>query len=125
MAINGTIAYKGYIGSIELQEDNTYYGKVLGIEALVAYEGDTAEALIEDFHGAVDDYLAVCEAEGIEPEVPQNTGIIDDFAAWLKSQTIGVDSKNSTILVAVPEGNDLVWRDAIEVFKTLLTKAAS
>lgn len=63
-----TLEYKGYIGSVELQDDNTYYGKVLGIKALIAYEGATVEELIEDFHGAVDDYLSVCEAEDIEPE---------------------------------------------------------
>ncbi len=125
MAITETIEYKGYIGSVEVLEDDTYYGKVLGIEALVAYEGDTIEELIEDFHGAVDDYLAVCEAEGIEPEKATNTGIIDEFAEWLKTQTIGVDSEKRKILVAVSEENDLVWKDAIEVFKNMLTKAAS
>ena len=25
--------------------------------------------MIEDFHGAVDDYLALCEAEGTAPEI--------------------------------------------------------
>ena len=34
-----------------------------------AYEGSTAAELIEDFHGAVDDYLALCREEGTEPEV--------------------------------------------------------
>jgi len=62
------LKYKGYIGSVESQDDNTYYGKVLGIKALIAYEGASVEELIEDFHGAVDDYLSVCEAEGIEAE---------------------------------------------------------
>ena len=28
----------------------------------------TAEELLNDFHGAVDDYLAACEAEGTKPE---------------------------------------------------------
>ena len=37
-------------------------GKVLGIRALISYEGTTAKELVEDFHGAVDDYLALCAA---------------------------------------------------------------
>ena len=35
---------------------------------MISYEGENAHDLVTDFHGAVDDYLAVCEAEHIEPE---------------------------------------------------------
>jgi predicted HicB family RNase H-like nuclease len=61
--------YKGYVGSVEFSEaDGLFYGKVMGIRALLSYEGTTAAELVEDFHGAVDDYLALCAAEGREPE---------------------------------------------------------
>lgn len=64
-----TLQYKGYIGSLEFsEEDNLFFGKVIGIRSLISYEGETAKELIEDFHGAIDDYLIMCEAEGIEPE---------------------------------------------------------
>ncbi len=61
--------YKGYVGSVEFSEaDGVFYGKVMGIRALVSYEGTTAKELIEDFRNAVDDYLELCTAEGKEPE---------------------------------------------------------
>lgn len=67
--MNNTMEYKDYIGSIEFsEEDCIFYGKVQGIRALISYEGSTAQELVDDFHGAVDDYLALCEAEGKEPE---------------------------------------------------------
>lgn len=67
--MNNTMEYRDYIGSIEFsEEDCIFYGKVQGIRALISYEGTTAQELIDDFHGAVDDYLALCEAEGKEPE---------------------------------------------------------
>ncbi len=67
--MNNTLEYKGYIGSIEFsEEDSLFFGKVLGIRSLISYEGENARDLVEDFHGAVDDYLEMCEAEGIEPE---------------------------------------------------------
>jgi len=67
--MNNTMEYKGYVGSVEFsEEDALFWGKVLGIRALVSFEGENAHDLIEDFHGAVDDYLALCEAEGTEPE---------------------------------------------------------
>ena len=36
--------------------------------ALISYEGTNAKELVEDFHGAVDDYIALCEAENKKPE---------------------------------------------------------
>ena len=67
--MNNTMEYKGYIGSVEFsEEDGVLFGKVQGIRALISYEGTTAKELVEDFHGAVDDYLALCEAQGITPE---------------------------------------------------------
>lgn len=67
--MNNTMEYKGYIGSIEFSEpDVLFYGKVQGIRSLISYEGATAKELIDDFHGAVDDYLAECQSAGITPE---------------------------------------------------------
>ena len=68
--MNNTIEYKGYLGSVEFsEEDGLFYGKVMGIRSLISYEGETAKELLEDFHGAVDDYLEACAAEERQPEV--------------------------------------------------------
>ena len=67
--MSNTMEYRNYIGSVEFSEaDGVFFGKVMGIRALISYEGTTAKELIEDFHGAVDDYLALCEETGTEPE---------------------------------------------------------
>lgn len=67
--MNNTIEYKGYVGSVEFsEEDALFYGKVLGIRALISYEGTNAAELVADFHGAVDDYLELCAQSGTEPE---------------------------------------------------------
>lgn len=67
--MNNTMEYKGYVGSVEFsEEDELFFGKVMGIRSLISYEGTTAKELINDFHTSVDDYLAICEAEGKEPE---------------------------------------------------------
>ena len=68
--MNNIMEYKGYIGSVEFSEsDELFYGKVQGIRSLISYEGSTAAELIADFHGAVDDYLTLCEEEGTKPEI--------------------------------------------------------
>ena len=67
--MNNTIEYKGYIGSVEFSEaDGVFFGKVQGIRSLISYEGTNASELLSDFHGAVDDYLAMCAEEGMTPE---------------------------------------------------------
>ena len=67
--MNNTMQYKSYVGSVEFsEEDGCFYGKVLGIRSLISYEGTNAKELVEDFHVAVDDYLALCEELGRQPE---------------------------------------------------------
>ena len=71
--MKNTMEYKGYIGSVEFsEEDCILYGKVMGIRSLISYEGETAKELLEDFHGAVDDYLTLCKENGIVPETAYN-----------------------------------------------------
>ena len=41
-----------------------FHGKVFGISALVSYEGNSREALISDFHAAVDAYLSLANEFG-------------------------------------------------------------
>ena len=48
--MNNTMEYKGYVGSVEFsEEDGIFYGKVMGIRALVSYEGTTAKELVDAF----------------------------------------------------------------------------
>ncbi len=65
------LEYKGYTGSIEYsKEDDLLYGKVLGINGLISFEGKTGKDLELDFIEAIDEYLADCKAQGITPEKP-------------------------------------------------------
>lgn len=60
--MNNTIEYKGYVGSVEFsEEDELLYGRVLGVQALISYEGENTTDLVSDFHDAVDAYLASCD----------------------------------------------------------------
>ena len=66
--IMNTTTYKGYLGSVAYSEkDNVFFGKIEGIDGLVNFEGESVSELTQAFHEAVDDYLAYCEDEGIQP----------------------------------------------------------
>ena len=63
------LRYKDYCGSVEFSaEDNCLYGKILGINDLVSFEGKTVEDLRSDFEESVDDYLETCANLGKQPE---------------------------------------------------------
>ena len=68
----GYLKYKGYTGSVEYsEEDNCLFGKVLGMSKhAITYEGQDVNELKRDFEGAIDDYIASCEARGVEPCKP-------------------------------------------------------
>ena len=65
------IEYKGYLGSVEFSaEDEALHGKLQFVDALVLYEATDIHSLKSAFHDAVDDYIELCDAEGVKPEVP-------------------------------------------------------
>lgn len=75
--MKNTMEYKGYIGSVEFVEEKAcFFGKVLGIDTPIAYEGESAWKLITNFHVAIDAYLTRCKEENIQPEAAY-TGTIN------------------------------------------------
>ncbi len=107
--MNNTIRYKDYIGSVEFSEENgIFFGRVQGIRALISYEGENAEALVEDFHSAVDDYLTMCAEKGIEPDRAYkgsfNVRITQDLHRRLASYALAKNiSLNSLVEEALQE----------------------
>ena len=71
------MSYKGYLGSVNYSDkDQVFYGKIEGINGLVNFEGESVKELTAAFHEAVDDYLAYCADEGIEPD-KSYTGVLN------------------------------------------------
>lgn len=63
------LEYKGYYGTVEFSaNDKVLFGKVVGVNSLISYEGKSVESLKVDFEEAVDDYLYLCAEKGLEPE---------------------------------------------------------
>ena len=62
------LEYKGYRGKVEYDAENfMLHGKVVGIDDLITFEGNS-EHIEDEFHSAVDDYLEFCEEVGKSPE---------------------------------------------------------
>jgi predicted HicB family RNase H-like nuclease len=57
--------YKDFIGSVNYSaDDETFYGKIEGVNDLVTYEGDSVKEIKRAFEEAVNDYIALCERVG-------------------------------------------------------------
>ncbi len=66
--MNDILQYKGYYASVHFSaDDDVFYGKLLGIDDLVNFEGASVKELKKAFHEAVDDYLETCKELGKEP----------------------------------------------------------
>lgn len=66
-----TLSYLGYTGSVEVSvEDDCLFGKILFIDDLIVYEGETPGKLEAAFKEAVDRYIAYCKSKGKNPNKP-------------------------------------------------------
>ena len=67
--MKNTINYKGYFGSVEFSdEDDVFFGRIIGINDRITFEGIDVKSLRQDFENAVDEYLETCLHLGKEPE---------------------------------------------------------
>lgn len=69
--MKNVIEYKNYLGSVEYSDDDEiFFGKILGIRDLISYEGTSVKELKEAFHTAVEDYFQTCKELDKQPEKP-------------------------------------------------------
>lgn len=96
---NNIIEYKGYCGSVDYSaEDNILFGSVIGVRGLISYEGSSIDELRADFEEAVDSYLEMCEADGVEPEKSYKGAISIRLDPELHKQaTIAAQSRHETL----------------------------
>jgi len=61
--------YKDYSGSVEYSdEDGVFFGRIVGINDRITFDGDNVKSLRINFEEAVDGYLEVCSQIGKEPD---------------------------------------------------------
>ena len=66
-----TMTHNGYHGSIEYSpEDDCLHGRLLNINDIVTYEGNSLAEIKTAFRDSVNDYLAFCAETGKSPDKP-------------------------------------------------------
>ena len=67
--MNIILEYKGYTASVEYdEEDNIYFGKVIGISDLISFHGESITDVKKNFKESIECYLEFCKEVGKIPE---------------------------------------------------------
>jgi predicted HicB family RNase H-like nuclease len=63
------LQYQDYMASVHFSaQDEVFFGKILGINDLINFEGASVKELKAAFKEAVEDYLSTCKKIGKQPE---------------------------------------------------------
>lgn len=89
--MTNTMSYRGYVASMTFDaEDKVIVGRVLDVEDVITFHGESVADFEANFHMVVDDYIAACESLGGVPEKPASGKLMlrvapDVHAAALKA----------------------------------------
>jgi Uncharacterized protein encoded in hypervariable junctions of pilus gene clusters len=65
------MTYKGFIGDAGYDSDEKIFtGSVINSRTVITFQGTTAQEIEDEFRASVDDYIAWCKEDGVEPEKP-------------------------------------------------------
>ncbi len=65
------LTHKGYVGVFDYTPgDEGFHGHVIGMRDVIHFSGASIEELKTSLAEGVDDYLAMCAEDGVEPEKP-------------------------------------------------------
>lgn len=101
------LRHNGYTGSVEVSlEDGCLHGRLLHIDDVITYEGNTIAELQADFSRAVDTYVAHCLSIGKGPNRPYtgsfNVRLGAERHRWLAEHATATRrSINETMCAAV------------------------
>ena len=63
--------YKGYMGAVEYDDEaKIFHGDVINTKDVITFQGTTVKQIEKAFRDSIDDYIAWCAEEGVEPEKP-------------------------------------------------------
>ncbi len=65
------LKFKGYAGTVEYDADeNILFGKVVNVNAVITFVGQSTDEIKKAFEESVDCYLETCRKKGIDPRKP-------------------------------------------------------
>jgi predicted HicB family RNase H-like nuclease len=69
--MNNAMSYRGFTASMTFDtEGKIIVGRVLDVDDIISFHGESVSEFETNFHTVVDDYISACEQLGSAPEKP-------------------------------------------------------
>jgi len=97
--MTNTMTYRGYVASMTFDtEDRIIVGRVLDIDDIIAFHGESVSEFEANFHTAVDDYITACERLGGVPEKPASGKLMLRVSPSVHAAALKAASRSGTSL---------------------------
>jgi predicted HicB family RNase H-like nuclease len=84
-----SMVYKDYTASMVFDtKDKIIVGRVLNIDDIISFHGETISEFESNFHAAIEDYLVASQVLGSSPEKPANGKVILQISPELHAAAI-------------------------------------
>ncbi len=97
--MTNTMTYKGYTASMIFDaEDKIIVGRVLDIDDIISFHGESVAEFESNFQVVVDDYIAASEALGSQPEKPASGKLMLRIAPTVHAAALKAAAQSGTSL---------------------------
>lgn len=94
-----TISYRGYTASMVFDaEDKVIVGRVVDIDDIITFHGESVAEFEQNFHTVVDDYVTSCERLGATPEKPASGKLMLRVAPVVHAAALKAAARNGVSL---------------------------
>lgn len=99
------MSYKGYTASMVFDaEDKIIVGRVLDIDDIISFHGESISEFETNFHTTVEDYLAASKELGTLPEKPASGKVMLRIAPEIHAAALKAAARSGTSLNKWAEG---------------------
>ena len=97
--MTNAMSYKGYTASMIFDtEDKIIVGRVLDIDDIISFHGESVAEFEATFHSAVNDYIAAAKALGSAPEKPASGKLMLRIAPEVHAAAVRAAARSGTSL---------------------------
>lgn len=97
--MSNTMTYEGYTTSMTFDaDDKIIVGRVLDVDDIISFHGESVAEFEAMFHAAVDGYVAACEQLGSAPEKPASGKMMLRIAPTVHAAALKAAARNGVSL---------------------------
>jgi predicted HicB family RNase H-like nuclease len=97
--MTNTMKYRGYVTSMTFDaDDKVIVGRVLDVDDIITFHGQSVSEFESNFHAVLDDYIAACESLGVAPEKPASGRLMLRVAPPVHAAALKAAARNGVSL---------------------------